>query len=71
MTPEVFKFSILRDDRGWGQTIFIWVYHRGGICLAVMKRVASSDTAAEDMANLMIWSRVSVASLLAGMEEYS
>ena len=67
VTPSAVKLFIWRADCGCVQPIFMIFWWRGNICLAVMKRAASSDFATEDMTNLMIWAIVSSGTLLAGM----
>ena len=43
------------------------VWRSGTICLELLKRAKSSNSAAEDMSNLMIWERMGSGPLLAGM----
>ena len=65
--PRIFELSIWRYDLGWEQHILMIFWWRGIICLAVMKRAASSNLDAEDMTNLIIWEILSSGLLLDGM----
>ena len=71
VTPAAFRLYFWRDGCRWGQTISTKVWRRGTICLAVMKRAASYDLSAEDMADLVIWEIVRSETLLDGMETSS
>ena len=66
-TQAEVELPIWRSDFGWGLPISMRVWWRGGVCLAVMKRAASSNSAAEDMTNLMIWVKGGSGMLLAGI----
>ena len=71
MTPTAVELSVWTGEGGWGQPILIRVWRKGIIYLAVMKRAPSSDSAAEDMTNLMIWAMVRMAPLERGKGSFS
>ena len=56
--PRAVVLSVWMGDWGCGHPISMRDWRRGTISLAEMKRVASSDSAAEDVMNLMICAMV-------------
>ena len=54
-TPAAVELSVWIEDGGCLQPISINVWRMGTIYLAVMYIAPSSDSAAEDITNLMIW----------------
>ncbi len=56
---------------GWGHPMLMRVCRRGIISRAVMKRAASSDSAAEAITNLMIWAIERTAPLNLGKGTFS
>ena len=58
VTPTEVELSVWMGVLGWGHPTSMRVCRIGTIALAVMKRPASSYSAAEDMTNLMIWAMV-------------
>ena len=52
------KLLVWMGDVGCCQFISISIWWSGTISLAVMKRASSSDSAAEDVTNLMTWATV-------------
>ena len=71
VNPSMSKLYIWRDEHGWVQPIFMRVWQRGGIRLAVMKRAAIYNFYVEEMTNFMIWERVRSGLLLTGMGMFS
>ena len=67
VTPAAVKFSVWRANHGCGNPISMRILRRVDICLAVMKRAASSGVAMEDMTNLMNWTRVRSGPLFDGI----
>ena len=59
--PSVVDMSVWIYYRGWGHPIPIRVWRIGTISLAVINSATISDSAAEDITDLMIWSRVRTA----------
>ena len=60
---QAVELSVWSGEDGHGQPILARVYHSGIISFAVMKSVAGSASAAEDMMNLMICAMVRTAPL--------
>ena len=54
VTPAAVELYVWTGVLGWGQPISIKVFQVSTIALVVMKRPASSVSAAEDMTNLII-----------------
>jgi hypothetical protein len=54
-TPAAVELSVWMGLLGWGHPMSMRVCWWGIISRAVMKRAASSDSAAEAITNLMIW----------------
>ena len=71
VTPAAVELSVWMGDLGWGQPMSIRVWRCGIISRAVMKRAASSDSAAEAMTNLMICAIDSTAPLNRGKGSFS
>jgi hypothetical protein len=63
ITPAVVELSVWIGDVGCGHPMAMRVCRWRIISLAVTKRAASSDLAAEAMTNLMIWAMESMAPL--------
>ena len=67
VTSVTAELYVWRAEYIWGQPISMGVWQSGDTCLSVTKRAASSNSAVEDMMNLMICERVRSRPLLAGM----
>ena len=65
------ELSVWMWDRGCGHLISLSVCRRGTIALAVMNSPANSDSEAEDMTTLMIWSRDRIGTLSQGIRSFS
>ena len=61
------ELYVYMGDLGLGQPISMRVCWSGTISLDVIKSVANSASAAEDMTNLIIWDMVSTGSLKHGI----
>ena len=61
--PRAVVLSVWMGDWGCGHPILMRDWRRGTISLVQMKRVASLDSAAEDVMNLMICAMVSMGPL--------
>ena len=70
-TPAAVELYIWIGDGGCFQTIYINVWRMGTISLAVMYSAPSSDSAAEDITNLMIWEIVRIALFHLGVGLFS
>ena len=70
VTPTAVGLSVCIGDRPWGHFILMRFCRRVTILLAVINRVASSASAAEDMKNLMIWEILSIGPLNHGLGSF-
>ena len=71
VTPAAVELSVWIGDLGWGHPMLMRVWQWGIISRAVMKRAASSDSAAEAMTNFMIWAIKRTAPLNLGKGTFS
>jgi hypothetical protein len=71
VTPTVVELSVWIGNFGYGHPMAMRVCQWGIISLAVTKRAACSDLAAEAMTNLMIWAMESTAPLNRGKGSFS
>jgi hypothetical protein len=71
VTPAAVELSIWIGNFGWGHPIEMRVRLWGIISLAVTKRAASSDLAADAITNLMIWAMERTAPLNRGNGSFS
>jgi hypothetical protein len=71
VTPTAVELSVWIGVFGCGHPIAMRVCLWGIISLAVTKRAASSDSAAEAITNLMIWAMESMAPLKRGNGSFS
>ncbi len=71
VTPAAVELSVWIGDFGCGHPMAMRVSRWGIISLAVTKRAASSDLAAEAKKNLMIWAMKSTAPLNHGKGSFS
>ena len=60
VTPTEVELSVWVGVLVWGNPISIRNCQMGIITLSMMKKLESSDSAAEDMKNLLIWIMVSM-----------
>ena len=65
-TPTAVVLSHWMGVRDWGHPILARAWRSGIISLAILKRPASSASAADDMTVLMIWAIVRTGPLWAG-----
>ena len=65
--PTAVGLLVWMDDFPWGHFISMRVWRRGTMYLAVIKRVASSASVAEDMTKLIIWEMVRMGTLYLGL----
>ena len=69
-TPDAVELSVWMGLLGWGHPMSMRVWRCGIISLAVIKRAANSDSAAEAMTNLIIWAIESTAPLKRGKASF-
>ena len=69
-TPTAVEFSVWMGEGGWGHPISISVWSKGNIAFAVMNSATRSDSASEDMTNLMMVAMVRVVPLNVGMGSF-
>jgi len=71
VTPAAVELSVWIRLFGCGHPMTMRVWRWGIISLAVTKRAASSDSAAEAITNLMIWAMERTAPLKHGKSSFS